>query len=424
MDITNHNIKILHQHVDIMDPPSNGFSPFGDNGSINTIEQSDKSNSVKLYESFDDMDLHSNLIRGIYSYGFEQPSHIQQLAIVPMKGRNDIIAQAQSGTGKTGAFTIGSLSVVDPSIRAPQVLVICPTRELSQQIEIVASSIGSYMNIRVLSATGGNQLRNDIQILKRGAQFIVGTPGRIFDLMRRKELVLDHIQYLILDEADQMLEDLFLEQIKAILGCQFPETTKLALFSATMPEHMLEIAEKFLQNPVRIRIANDDVTLDGIKQYYVNIDHEEWKLPTLLDIYQHITVNQAIIYVNKRQKAEWLVKQLAISGFTIEYIHGDMEVAERKKHMDNFRSGSTRILISTDLLARGIDVQQVSLIINYDMPIQHENYIHRIGRSGRYGRKGLAINLICANELDTIAKIEEYYSTRIHELPDDLSVLT
>jgi superfamily II DNA/RNA helicase len=190
-----------------------------------------------------------------------------------------------------------------------------------------------------------------------------------------------------------------------------------------MPQHMLDIAENYLQNPVRIRIANDDVTLDGIKQYYVNVDHEEWKLPTLLDIYEIITVNQAIIYVNKRQKAEWLVKQLSNSGFTIEYIHGDMEVDERKKHMDQFRSGSTRILISTDLLARGIDVQQVSLIINYDMPIQHENYIHRIGRSGRYGRKGLAINLISVNEIETIEKIQTYYSTVINELPTDLSTI-
>jgi translation initiation factor 4A len=379
--------------------------------------------SVKAYDNFDEMDLDSDLIRGVYSYGFENPSRIQQLAIVPMKGHSDIIAQSQSGTGKTGAFTIGSLSIIDKNLKAPQVLVICPTRELSQQIESVAKSIGYYMNLRVLSATGGNPVRNDLHALKTGAQFIVGTPGRVYDLIGRKELHLEHIKYIILDEADQMLEDLFLEQIKSILNSNFTDKTKLALFSATMPQTMLDIAEKYLQNPVRIRIPNDDVTLDGIKQYYVNIDHEEWKLPTLLDIYEAITVNQAIIYVNKRQKAEWLMKQLSTSGFTIEYIHGDMEVDERKKHMDQFRSGSTRILISTDLLARGIDVQQVSLIINYDMPIQHENYIHRIGRSGRYGRKGLAINLICANELETIDKIEKYYSTKINELPPDLNSL-
>ena len=230
-----------------------------DNSCTDTIS-SNAINAPVLYESFDCMKLHQELIRGIYSYGFESPSRIQQLAIVPMKEHNDIIAQAQSGTGKTGAFTIGSLSVIDISIRAPQVLVICPTRELSQQIEKVASSIGYYMNLLVLSATGGNKLHNDIQLLKKGAQFIVGTPGRIFDLIRRKELKLEHIKYLILDEADQMLEDLFLEQIKEILNSQFPETTKLALFSATMPEDMLQIAERYLQNPVRIRIANDDVT--------------------------------------------------------------------------------------------------------------------------------------------------------------------
>jgi len=376
-------------------------------------------NVHELYTSFDDMGLDPQLIRGVYSYGFEQPSIIQQRAIVPMKSHRDIIAQSQSGTGKTGAFVIGSLSVVDPAIKAPQVLVIAPTRELSQQIMTVANAIGSYMNLRVLSATGGNQLRNDIYALKRGAQFVVGTPGRIYDLIGRNELLLDQVRYLILDEADQMLEDLFLEQIRAILNSNFTEKTKLALFSATMPEHMLQLAEQYLQDPIRIRIANDDVTLDGIKQYYVNVDHEEWKLPTLLDIYQFITVNQAIIYVNKRQKAEWLVKQLLNSGFTIEYIHGDMEVEERKKHMEHFRSGATRILISTDLLARGIDVQQVSLIVNYDMPIQHENYIHRIGRSGRYGRKGMAINFICANEMETIETIQKYYSTTITELPSE-----
>ena len=376
-----------------------------------------------VYTTFDDMDLENELIRGIYSYGFEQPSKIQQLAIVPMKFKNDILAQAQSGTGKTGAFTIGALSTIDPTIKAPQILVICPTRELSQQTEHVAEAIGHYMNIKVLSATGGNQVRHDITLLKNGAQFIVGTPGRIFDLIRRGDLGLEHIKYLILDEADQMFEDLFSEQIKAILNNKFPATTNLALFSATMPENILNIAENYLNNPIRILLPKDEVTLDGIKQYYVDIEREEWKLPVLLDLYQQITVNQALIYVNKRQKAEWLVKQLSSHGFTLEYIHGDMEVHERKKRMQDFRSGSTRVLISTDLLARGIDVQQVSLVINYEMPIQRENYVHRIGRSGRYGKKGVAINLICGNEIECIKEIEEHYETTIEELPEDLNNL-
>ena len=378
---------------------------------------------LKIYETFDEMGLNDDLIRGIYAYGFEQPSKIQKVAIVPMSKHNDILAQSQSGTGKTGAFTIGSLSVVDTSIKAPQVLVICPTRELSQQTERVARALGNYMGLKVLSATGGNQLRSDIVSLKSGAQFVVGTPGRIYDLIRRGDLSVEHIRYIILDEADQMLEDLFAEQIKCIIDNKFPSTCHLALFSATMPANVLEIAEKYLNNPVRILLPPDEVTLEGIKQYYVKLERDEWRLPVLLDLYQHIAVNQALIYVNKRQKAEWLAKQLSSQGFTLEYIHGEMEVAERKKRMDDFRSGTVRVLISTDLLARGIDVQQVSLVINFELPIQRENYVHRIGRSGRYGRKGTAINLVSEDEMKMLEDIEQHYSTTISELSEDLSAL-
>lgn len=384
----------------------------------------EQTSTVKVYDTFDEMGLSDTLIRGIYNYGFELPSKIQQLAIVPMSQQNDILAQSQSGTGKTGAFTIGALSTVDSTLKAPQVLVMCPTRELSQQTERVAQAIGSYMNLKVLSATGGNQIRADVTALKNGAQFIVGTPGRIFDLICRGELSVEHIRYVILDEADQMLEDLFADQIRSILNSKFPSTTRLALFSATMPKNVLEIAENYLSNPVRILLPPDEVTLEGIKQYYVQLEREDWKLPVLLDLYQQITVNQALIYVNKRQKAEWLAKQLSSHGFTLEFIHGEMEVAERKKRMEDFRSGMTRVLISTDLLARGIDVQQVSLVINYEMPIQRENYIHRIGRSGRYGKKGSAINIICGDEINAVKEIESHYSTTIQELPEDLSSLS
>lgn len=381
-------------------------------------------NDLSLYESFDDMNLPDDLIRGIYTYGFEQPSKIQQLAIVPMSTHTDILAQAQSGTGKTGAFTIGSLSVIDPTLKAPQVLVICPTRELSQQTEKVARSIGQYMQLRVLSATGGNPLRNDIHALKTGAQFIVGTPGRIYDLIVRGDLYLTHMKYVILDEADQMLENLFADQIHRIFNTSFPESVHLALFSATMPQDVLEIAEKYLTRPIRILLPQDEVTLEGIKQYYFELEREDLKLQALLDLYQYITINQSLIYVNKRQKAEWLAKQLNAQGFTLEFIHGDMDVAERKKRMDDFRSGHVRVLISTDLLARGIDVQQVSLVVNFEMPLQRENYVHRIGRSGRYGKKGIAINLIYGEERKAVHDIEKHYSTRINELPDNIGQLS
>lgn len=378
---------------------------------------------LKCYETFDDMNLEDDLARGVCSYGFERPSKIQSFAIIPMKENRDILAQSQSGTGKTGAFVIGSLSCVNKSLQAPQVLVLCPTRELAQQTEKVARAIGQYIDLKVLSATGGNQVRNDSAALRAGAQFIVGTPGRIYDLIRRGDLKLDDMRVVILDEADQMLEDLFAEQVKCIMDFKFPPKTQLALFSATMPADVLALAEKLLQSPVRILLPPDEVTLKGIDQFHVALPREEWKFDALLDIYQHLKINQALIYVNKRQKAEQLAKKMSESGFTLECIHGEMDVAERKKRMDDFRAGNVRVLISTDLLARGIDVQQVSVVVNFELPTNRENYIHRIGRSGRFGRKGMAINLVSGDEVAMMADIEKYYSTTIPQLPENLGAL-
>jgi superfamily II DNA/RNA helicase len=191
-----------------------------------------------------------------------------------------------------------------------------------------------------------------------------------------------------------------------------------------MPDNVVEVANNYLRNPVRVLLPPDEVTLEGIKQYYVDCQRDDWKLSALLDIYQNITINQALIYVNKRQKAEWLAKHLSQQGFTLEYIHGEMEVSERKKRMEDFRNGSVRVLISTDLLARGIDVQQVSLVINFELPLQRENYIHRIGRSGRFGRKGVSVNLVCTEEIAMMKDIEKHYSTTIAHLPEDISVLS
>ena len=378
---------------------------------------------LKCYETFDDMNLEDDLARGVCSYGFERPSKIQSYAIIPMKENRDILAQSQSGTGKTGAFVVGSLSCVNKSLQAPQVLVLCPTRELAQQTEKVARAIGQYIDLKVLSATGGNQVRNDSAALRAGAQFIVGTPGRIYDLIRRGDLKLDDMRVVILDEADQMLEDLFAEQVKCIMDFKFPPKTQLALFSATMPADVLALAEKLLQSPVRILLPPDEVTLKGIDQFHVALPREEWKFDALLDIYQHLKINQALIYVNKRQKAEQLAKKMSESGFTLECIHGEMDVAERKKRMDDFRAGNVRVLISTDLLARGIDVQQVSVVVNFELPTNRENYIHRIGRSGRFGRKGMAINLVSGDEVAMMADIEKYYSTTIPQLPENLGAL-
>lgn len=378
---------------------------------------------VETYESFDSMELSEELLRGIYAHGFEKPSSIQKKGIMPIVKGRDVLAQAQSGTGKTGTFCIGSLTRIDPSLMQPQVLVLAPTRELAQQIENVARNLSTYLKIKVYGATGGTPLRDDIQMLKQGVHFVVGTPGRIYDLMRRDFLKRDNIRVLIMDEADQMLEDRFQDQVLEIMKMGFPETTRVALFSATMPVEVIEFTQNILQNPVRILIPPEQVTLDGIKQYFVELDREEWKFDVLCDIYQQLNINQALIYCNKRQRAEWLAGKMKDAGFTLEFIHGDMEVSERRSRMDDFRKGNVRVLISTDLLARGIDVQQVSLVINFELPHQKENYIHRIGRSGRYGRKGVAINLLTGDEKRMMKDIEAFFATNVEALPQNLALI-
>lgn len=391
--------------------------------------KSDRTNVV-VYESFDVMDLPENLLRGIYSYGFERPSAIQQKAIKPIASGVDVLAQAQSGTGKTGTFCIGSMARIDLSIKAPQVLVLTPTRELAEQIRDVAVGLSQNLGLSVYCAVGGTELHHDLKALDKGAQFIVGTPGRVYDLMNRKALngngpalARNNIRVLIMDEADQMLEDKFHEQVMCILDRGFPAATQVALFSATMPPQVIEVAERLLRDPVRILVPPEEVTLDGIKQYAVDLPKEEWKIEALLDIYSQLNINQAMIYCNKRQRVEWLAEKLQNQGFPISYIHGEMEVGERKRRMASFRSGEVRVLISTDLLARGIDVQQVSLVINYELPTNKENYIHRIGRSGRFGRKGVAINIVGPDEVAMLKDIEKHYGTHVDQLPEDLKKL-
>ncbi len=387
-----------------------------------------ESTELRSYESFDEMDLPENLLRGIYSHGFERPSAIQQKGIKPIATGRDILGQAQSGTGKTATFCIGSMTRIDPQLKAPQVLVLTPTRELAQQIETVARGLSQNMGLSVYCAVGGTELHHDLRALDRGAQFIIGTPGRIYDLMTRKAqsgggpaLNRQNIKVLVLDEADQMLEDKFHEQVMCILDLGFPNSTQVALFSATMPAEVVEVATRMLRDPVKILIPPEEVTLEGIRQFSVTLPKEEWKIEALIDIYSQLNINQAMIYCNKRQRVEWLAEKLQGQGFPVNYIHGEMDVNERKRRMQDFRSGAVRVLISTDLLARGIDVQQVSLVINYELPTNQENYIHRIGRSGRFGRKGVAINLIGPDEAEMVNQIERYYSTKVMPLPDDLS---
>ena len=362
------------------------------------------------------MQLKSELLRGVYAYGFERPSAIQQRAIMPVIKGNDVIAQAQSGTGKTATFSIAALQKIDPNIKACQALILAPTRELAQQIQKVVVAIGYFMNIECHACIGGTSVRDDMKALQDGPQVIVGTPGRVNDMITRRILKTDSMKMFILDEADEMLSRGFTEQIYDIF--QFlPQSTQVVLLSATMPQDVLEVTTKFMRDPVRILVKKDELTLEGIKQFYIAVEKEEWKLDTLSDLYETVTITQAVIFCNTRRKVDWLTDKLTARDFTVSAMHGDMDQGQRDVIMKEFRSGSSRVLIATDLLARGIDVQQVSLVINYDLPANRENYIHRIGRGGRFGRKGVAINFVTADDVRMMREIEQFYSTQIEEMP-------
>lgn len=372
----------------------------------------------EVHETFDDMNLKQKLLRGIYGYGFEKPSSIQQRAIVPCIKGYDVIAQAQSGTGKTATFAISLLQQIDQSLRATQSLVLAPTRELAQQIIKVVMALGDYMDITTHACIGGTNVRQEIQRLQlERPQVIVGTPGRVYDMMNRKAIDPNTIRMFVLDEADEMLSRGFKDQIYDIFR-ELPGNIQVVLLSATMPEEVLEVTKRFMRNPVTILVKRDELTLEGIRQFYVNVEKEDWKLDTLCELYETLTIVQAVIFVNTRRKVDWLTDRLRSRDFIVSCMHGDMDQKERNVIMSEFRTGSSRVLITTDLLARGIDVQQVSLVINHDLPNQRETYIHRIGRSGRFGRKGVAINFVTNDDTRVLKDIEQYYQTKIEELPD------
>uniref|UniRef100_A0A2K6K230 RNA helicase n=1 Tax=Rhinopithecus bieti TaxID=61621 RepID=A0A2K6K230_RHIBE len=340
-----------------------------------------ESNWNEIVDSFDDMNLSESLLRGIYAYGFEKPSAIQQRAILPCIKGYDVIAQAQSGTGKTATFAISILQQIKLDLKATQALVLAPTRELAQRLHGCLLSCLYW----------GHQ---------RTPHIIVGTPGRVFDMLNRRYLSPKYIKMLVLDEADEMLSRGFKDQIYDIFQ-KLNSNTQVVLLSATMPSDVLEVTKKFMRDPIRILVKKEELTLEGICQFYINVEREEWKLDTLCDLYETLTITQPVIFINTRRKVDWLTEKMH----------------ERDVIMREFRSGSSRILITTDLLARGTDVQQVSLVINYDFPTNRENYIHRIGRGGRFGRKGVAVNMVTEEDKRTLQDIETFYNTSIEEMP-------
>jgi len=371
-------------------------------------------------ENFDDnfTPISTDLLRGIYAYGFEKPSDIQTKAIPTVLSGRDIIAQAQSGMGKTGAFSIGTLGIIDVNKPKLQALLMAPTHELVKQTHNVIKSIGSNLSgLKVKTLIGGTSIQDDADDIKKSCpHIIVGTAGRIYDMFRRKYIQSKDIKILVLDEADEMLSSGFKDQIYNIF--QFmTENIQVALFSATLPDDILELTKKFMRNPVEIRMEAEKLNLECITQYYIALRHDGDKYDTLKDLFSTISVSQCIIYCNSIHRVTDLYRAMMEEGFSVCYIHSSMDKVERDKAFQNFRSGSFRVLISSDVTARGIDIQQVSTVINFDITKCPHKYLHRIGRSGRWGRKGMAINFVTKQDIEIMRKIERHYNIEIKELP-------
>merc|ERR1712087_283804 len=380
------------------------------------------SEDVEIVGSFDAMGLKDELLRGIYAYGFEKPSAIQQRAIMPILKGRDTIAQAQSGTEKTTIFCAGVLQSLDTTQRETQALALSPTRELAEQTQKVMLALGDYMSVQCHACIGGKSIGEDIRKLDAGVHAVSGTPGRVFDMIRRRNLRTRAIKMLVIDEADEMLSKGFKEQIYDIYR-YLPPATQVVLISATLPHEILEMTRKFMTDPVRILVKRDELTLEGIKQFFVAVEREEWKFDTLCDLYDTLTITQAVIFCNTKKKVDWLTNKMRQANFTVSAMHGDMPQKERDAIMAEFRSGDSRVLIATDVWGRGLDVQQVSLVICYDLPNNRELYIHRIGRSGRFGRKGVAINFVKNDDIRILRDIEQFYSTQIYEMPMNVADL-
>ncbi len=381
---------------------------------------------LKPIEKFEEV-IGDEILHGIYSYGFEYPSPIQSRAIRPFIHGRDLIAQAQSGTGKTATFIIALLSKLDMTLSKPQGIILAPTAELAQQIATVAKNLGNYMTgLKISLAYKGIGVRENIEEMQQDPHIIVGTPGRILDMLNNA-IDYRHLKYLILDEADKLLSREFTTQIREIFKYLVSDA-QVGLYTATVDTNFFEITKKFMRNPVYLLVGAEKLTLDGIKQYKIYMDGQyndlnNIKYDTLCDLYSILKVNQIIIYCNTQRNVADLYSRLTQDNFTVGMIHGYMQYNEREDVLGQFRKGSIRVLLSTDLLCRGIDIQQISVVINYDLPKKMDSYLHRIGRSGRYGRKGVAINFVSKFDVRNLENIEQFYKIKIDDLPENVANL-
>jgi len=373
---------------------------------------------IPVIENWDELSVSTEILRGIYAYGFEKPSEIQKKAIAPILAGHDVIAQAQSGMGKTGAFSIGTLGRIDVTIPKIQAILMAPTHELVKQTCNVIKALGSCLpGLRVKTLIGGTSIQDDSNDIRNSCpHIIVGCAGRIYDMFRRRYLSGNDIRILVLDEADEMLSQGFQQKIHQIF--QFmPHDIQVAIFSATLPQEILDITKQFMRSPKEITMEAEKLNLECITQYYIALRHDGDKYDTLKDLFSAISVSQCIIYCNSIHRVTDLYKAMIEEGFSVCYIHSSMDKNDRDQAFKSFKSGNFRVLISSDITARGIDIQQVSTVINFDITRCPHKYLHRIGRSGRWGRKGMAINFVTKHDIEYLKTIENHYGINIQELP-------
>ena len=361
---------------------------------------------------FEDLELDAKIMRAITDMGFEAASPIQGQAIPLELQGLDIIGQAQTGTGKTAAFGIPLLQKIDPKNKKPQAIILCPTRELAIQVSEEIRRLAKYMHgVKVLPIYGGQEIGRQIRSLKDGVQVIIGTPGRVMDHMRRKTVKMDQIHTVVLDEADEMLNMGFLEDMETILSA-LPEERQTLMFSATMPQAIQRIAANFQKDPQIVRVVKKELTVPKVTQYYYEVKPKN-KLEVmcrLLDLYDP---KLSVVFCNTKKQVDELVQGLQGRGYFAEGLHGDLKQEQRDRVMRAFRTGRTDILVATDVAARGIDVDDVEAVFNYDVPQDDEYYVHRIGRTGRAGREGKAFNLVVGKEVYKLREIQRYCKTRI-----------
>ena len=362
---------------------------------------------------FEEMGLSEEIQKAVRYMGFEEASPIQAKAIPAMISGIDLIGQAQTGTGKTAAFGIPILEKVDPKLKKLQAIVLCPTRELAIQVADEIRNLSRYMHgIKVLPIYGGQDIVKQIRSLKSGTQIVIGTPGRVMDHMRRKTMKLDFVHTVVLDEADEMLNMGFREDIEFVLS-GVPEERQTVLFSATMPRPIMEITKKFQNNAKVIKVTKKELTVPNIEQYYYDVKpkKKEEVLSRLLDIY---SPRLSVVFCNTKKQVDLLVNALLGRGYFAAGLHGDMKQEQRDRVMQGFRTGKTEILVATDVAARGIDVDEVEAVFNYDLPQDDEYYVHRIGRTGRAGREGRAFSFVSGKEVYKLKEIQRYCKTKIY----------